>query len=86
MDEYSRMVQGLKQVLSYLEEFAEESDVFAPEAEVTRLIVDAAERKSGKEILELLSRPMPNHYGGTGWRYVVSVGKELAASLCVRRQ
>jgi hypothetical protein len=78
MQDYERRVEGLRQVLLYFENAAKEAPIFAPEVERTRLIIAAAERRNGEELRELLARPMPDHYGGTGWHYVVAMAKLLA--------
>jgi hypothetical protein len=68
---------GLRAVLEYFETAASTEPAFAPEAERANLLLTALESGRFSEARELLSLPMPEHYGGTGWQYVIAVAKEL---------
>ena len=85
MEDFEKKILGLKQTLAYLEARSSEA-LFLPEFERAKLIVAALESRRGHEALELIKKPIDEHYGGTAWQFVLSVATELAKSLCAEGQ
>lgn len=81
MDEYAKTILGMRHTLAYLEKFAETDASAVSEVERTRQLITAAECGDATELRELLARPMPDHYGGTGWQHVVALSKSLLETL-----
>jgi hypothetical protein len=81
VDAFEKGLTGLRQVLGYLEARATEDAEFAGEATRTRLIVAALSEGDGVEAMRLIEQPLAEHYGGSGWQYVTSLGRELARQL-----
>jgi hypothetical protein len=79
MAERERKIEGLRQILGYFEEMAKGSELFRPEFERTREIIGALERGHVHDAVALIRQPMAEHYGGTGWMYVLRIVRELAA-------
>jgi hypothetical protein len=77
MDDYSRGIMGMKQVLEYLEDRASTGAHFAPEAERAKLLVEAFEARDIERARWLLDQPMEEHYGGTGWLYIERTARWL---------
>jgi hypothetical protein len=81
VNDFEKGLVGLKQVLGYLEDHGKDSHAFALEAERARLIIAAIEARQGVEARRLIELPLEGNYGGTGWQYIVSLGRELAQRL-----
>jgi len=81
LTDFEKGIVGLKQVLGYLEKEGMDSRAFALEAERARLIIAAIEARQGLEAMQLIELPLEGNYGGTGWHYIVSMGRALAQRL-----
>jgi hypothetical protein len=81
MNDFEKRMTGLRQVLGYLEARSTDGEDFAEEAARARLIVDALSDGDGAEAMRLIELPLAEHYGGTGWQYVASLGREVAQQL-----
>ncbi|MGC4064901.1 MAG: hypothetical protein QM784_09720 [Polyangiaceae bacterium] len=77
MDDYALGIKGMKQVLDYLEDRATDSTRFVPEAQRTKLLIEAFEARDIERARRLLEQPMEEHYGGTGWQYIERTAKWL---------